>query len=80
MTETPMQRAIECATVLLDFEKRTGKSWVPKLPHDASYRGEVVWLGGVKMRPITTGGARWWELTEGDRVVVVRPTVKGKAS
>ena len=76
MTETPMERAQTYAALWLTL----GDNWTYWLPVDASYRGGLVWLAGVKMRPITTGGARWWELTEGDRVVVVRPTVEGKMS
>jgi len=76
MTETPMERAQTYAALWLTL----GDNWTYWLPVDAAYRGGLVWLGGVKMRPITTGGARWWELTEGDRVVVVRPAVEGKAS
>ena len=76
MTETPMERAQTYAALWLTL----GDNWTYWLPVDAAYRGGLVWLGGVKMRPITTGGARWWELTEGDRVVVVRPAAEGKAS
>jgi len=77
MTETPMERAQTYAALWLTL----GDNWTYWLPVDASYRGGLVWLGGVKMRPhYLDGTPAWWELEEKGRVVVVRPAAEKRAS
>lgn len=68
-----LDRATECATMLLAF----GDRWIPKLPHDAALRhdrdGTYALLGGVAMRRRVENGQAWWELREGLRRAVVVP-------
>lgn len=72
-TFTVLDRATECAAMLLRVDTR----WIEYLPHDAVLRhdadGVFVLLDGVKMRRVAKEGQVWWELTQGRHAVVVHP-------